>query len=349
MPAPRRLPAEWEPQSAVMITWPHAGTDWVRLLPEVEAVYDRIAAAVTAREHLLVACHDADLARQVTERLTRLGLDSARVVAGVAPSDDTWARDHGPIAVETPAGPELLDFGFNGWGGKFAAERDDDIPSALARDGVFGATPCRKVPFVLEGGAIETDGRGTLLATRHSVITATRNADVGQAQVEDLLRRELGLVRFLWLDHGALSGDDTDGHVDTLARFADPRTILYATTTPNDPDREGLEAMRAELADLCDADGAPYRLVPLPPPGLHFEDDRRLPATYANFLVVNGAVLLPVYGVHNDGVAMRVLGDCFPDREVVPIDCRALIRQNGSLHCVTMQLPASVDLRQPGR
>jgi agmatine/peptidylarginine deiminase len=272
-----------------------------------------------------------------------------RVLTGIAPSDDTWARDHGPIGVETADGVELLDFGFNGWGGKFAAERDDDVPSALARSGAFGATPCRKVPFVLEGGAIETDGQGTLLATRHSVVTDTRNPGLGETRVEELLRSELGVSRFLWLDHGALSGDDTDGHVDTLARFADPRTILYATTTRNDPDHPGLEAMRAQLARLRTAEGAPYRLVPLPPPGLHFEGDRRLPATYANFLMVNGAVLLPVYGVHSDGVAMRVVGDCFPGREVVPVDCRALIRQHGSLHCVTMQLPASVDLRPPAR
>jgi agmatine/peptidylarginine deiminase len=332
-----------------MITWPHAGTDWARLLPEVEAVYDRIAAAVTARERLLVACHDADLARHVAGRLPRLGLDMGRVLTGVAPSNDTWARDHGPIGVETSDGVELLDFGFNGWGGKFAAERDDDIPSCLARAGVFGTTRCRKVPLVLEGGAIETDGHGTLLATRHSVVTATRNPALGETEIEGILRRELGLTRFLWLDQGQLGGDDTDGHVDTLVRFADPRTLLHATATPNDPDHEGLEAMLAELAGLRDADGAPYRLVPLPPPGIHFEGDRRLPATYANFLVVNGAVLLPVYGVHNDSVAMRVVGDCFPGRDIVPVDCRSLIRQNGSLHCVTMQLPASVDLRHPGR
>ena len=348
MPTLRRLPAEWEPQSGVMVTWPHAGTDWVRLLADVESVYDQIAAAVTARERLLVACHDARLATGVAARLAGLGLNMARVVIGIAPSDDTWARDHGPIAVETPEGVELLDFGFNGWGGKFAAERDDDIPSCLAHSGAFGTTPCRRIPFVLEGGAIETDGQGTLLATRHSVITATRNPGLGETQVEELLRHELGLARFLWLDQGALSGDDTDGHVDTLARFADPRTVLYATTTPNDPDHEGLEAMRAELAHLRTADGEPYRLVALPAPGLHYEADRRLPATYANFLVVNGAVLLPVYGVRNDGVAMRVVGQCFPGREVVPIDCRTLIRQNGSLHCATMQLPARVDLRQPG-
>lgn len=349
MPTPRRLPAEWEPQAGVMITWPHAGTDWASLLPDAEAVYDRIATAVTARERLLVACRDAELARDVAGRLARLGLDMGRVLTGIAPSDDTWARDHGPIGVETADGVELLDFGFNGWGGKFAAERDDDVPSALARSGAFGATPCRKVAFVLEGGAIETDGQGTLLATRHSVVTDTRNPGLGETRIEELLRSELGVSRFLWLDHGALSGDDTDGHVDTLARFADPRTILYATTTRNDPDQPGLEAMHAELARLRTAEGAPYRLVPLPPPGLHFEGDRRLPATYANFLLVNGAVLLPVYGVHNDGVAMRVVGDCFPGREVVTVDCRALIRQNGSLHCVTMQLPASVDLRPPAR
>lgn len=343
----RRLPAEWEPQSAVLLTWPHAGTDWAGLLPEAEAVYDRLAVAIAAREHLLVACHDASLRDRVAARLADLGIDMARVFLGIAPANDTWARDHGPITVATSTGAEILDFGFNGWGGKFDAALDDDIPSALARAGLYGATPCRKVPLVVEGGALETDGCGTLLATRHSVVTRSRNAGLGVTAVEAVLRTELGLERFLWLDHGALSGDDTDGHIDTLARFADPQTILYATTTPEDPDHAGLEAMREELAALRTAGGAPYRLIPLPPPGLHVEDGRRLPATYANFLVVNGAVLLPVYGVGNDAVAIRTAAACFPGREVVPVDCRPLIRQNGSLHCVTMQLPASVTLARP--
>jgi agmatine/peptidylarginine deiminase len=343
----RRLPAEWEPQSAVLLTWPHAGTDWADLLPEAEAVYDRLAVAIAARERLLIACHDASLRDRVAYRLAGLGIERAQVLIGIAPANDTWARDHGPITVETPAGAEILDFVFNGWGGKFDAALDDDIPSALARARLYGATPCRKVALVLEGGALETDGRGTLLATRHSVVTDTRNPGLGDAAVEAVLRAELGLERFLWLEHGALSGDDTDGHIDTLARFADPQTILYATTTPEDPDHAGLAAMRDELAALRTATGAPYRLVPLPPPGMHFEGGRRLPATYANFLIVNGAVLLPVYGVANDDVAVRTVADCFPGRQIVPVDCRALIRQNGSLHCVTMQLPATVALPLP--
>jgi agmatine/peptidylarginine deiminase len=343
----RRLPAEWEPQSAVMLTWPHAGTDWADLLPEAEAVYDRLALEIAARERLIVACHDAALAARVAARLRGRSVAPSRLLIGIAPSNDTWARDHGPITVETSAGAEILDFGFNGWGGKFDAALDDDIPSALARAGLYGTTPCRKVPLVVEGGALETDGCGTLLATRHSVVTDTRNPGRGEAEVEAVLRAELGLTRFLWLEHGALSGDDTDGHIDTLARFADPQTILYVTTTPEDPDHAGLEAMRKELEALRTAAGNPYRLVPLPPPGLHVEAGRRLPATYANFLIVNGAVLLPGYGVANDLAAVRAVAACFPDREVVPIDCRTLIRQNGSLHCVTMQLPAAVALAPP--
>ncbi|MCU0766872.1 MAG: agmatine deiminase family protein [Gammaproteobacteria bacterium] len=343
----RRLPAEWEPQSAVMLTWPHAATDWAEVLPAAEAVYDRLAVEIAARERLLVACHDDAVRARVAARLAALGVDAGRIVLAVAPSNDTWARDHGPLAIETPAGAEILDFGFNGWGGKFEAALDDDVPSALARAGVFGATPCRKVALVVEGGALETDGAGTLLATRHSVLTGTRNPGLAQRDVEAALRAELGIERFLWLEHGALSGDDTDGHVDTLVRFADPRTLLHVTSTPDDPDHPGLEAMRAELAALRTATDEPYRLVPLPPPGRHFAAGRRLPATYANFLIVNGAVLLPVYGVANDAAAVRTVAACFPDRAVVPIDCRTLIRQSGSLHCVTMQLPASVDLCTP--
>jgi agmatine/peptidylarginine deiminase len=327
-----------------MLTWPHAGTDWGRLLPEAEAVYDRLAAEIASRERIVVACHDAALGVRVASRLSGLGIDTSRFAIGIAPSNDTWARDHGPLTVETAAGPEILDFGFNGWGGKFAAALDDDIPSALSRAGLFGATPCRKVPFVVEGGALETDGRGTLLATRHSVIGATRNPGLDRQGVEAVLRAELGLDRFLWLGHGALSGDDTDGHIDTLARFADPETIVYATTTFGDPDHAALVAMREELATLRTAEGNAYRLVPLPPPGMHFENGRRLPATYANFLIVDGAVLLPTYDVASDAAAIDTIAACFPGREVVPIDCRTLIRQNGSLHCVTMQIPASVRL-----
>jgi agmatine/peptidylarginine deiminase len=199
--------------------------------------------------------------------------------------------------------------------------------------------------LVLEGGAIETDGQGTLLATRSSVLARTRNPSLDQAAVEEALRQTLGLSRFFWLDHGDISGDDTDGHIDTLARFSDPQTILYATAPEGNRDHDGLAAMENELRQLRTRDHQPYRLLALPFAGEHREQDgRRLPATYANFLIINGAVLLPTYGVPADRSAGAVLQQAFPGREIIPIDCREIIRQNGSLHCLTMQFPATVQL-----
>jgi agmatine/peptidylarginine deiminase len=340
-----RLPAEWEPQSGVQLTWPHGDTDWAERLAAVEPVFAEIGTAISRREQLLVVCREREQIRTVRERLIDCGAREQHLHFACAPSDDSWARDHGAISVQTAGGPRLLNFRFNGWGGKFPAERDNAITATLQAAGVFGDTPCQDQALVLEGGAIETDGQGTLLATRHSVITATRNPDLDAPAIEALLAERLGIRRFLWLDHGALSGDDTDGHIDTLARFADAETILYVTAEPDDPDYPELATMADELTLLRTSAGSAYRLIPLPPSGVHRDvDGRRLPASYANFLVINGAVLLPIYGVANDQLAIGVLADAFPGRDIMPIDCRPIIAQNGSLHCLTMQFPADVPL-----
>ena len=341
-----RLPAEWEPQSGVMLTWPHPGTDWADRLDQVLPVFAGIGSAVSQRESLLSVCRSVEFAAMVRERLLAAGAVPGRLLFALADSDDSWARDHGPLTTLGSGGPVLNDFRFNGWGGKFAASRDDAISAALAAGGSFPRSALVSRAMVLEGGAIETDGAGTLLATRSSVVTATRNPGLDTAAVEARLGEFLGLDHFLWLDHGDISGDDTDGHVDTLARFADPQTILYATAPAGDPDHPRLAAMAAQLESLRTREGRPYRLIPLPFPGVHRDADcRRLPATYANFLVINGAVLLPVYGVAADAEAIRLVGDAFPGREVVAIDCRPIIEQNGSLHCLTMQFPAELRLQ----
>ncbi len=341
-----RLPAEWEPQSGIMLTWPHPATDWCDSLERVEPVFAAIGAAVTRHESLMVVAQDRAHADHILIHLERAGAQATAVHFAQAPTDDTWARDHGPLTCLSADGPQLNDFVFNGWGGKFEASRDNAISRRLHEAGCFGNTALHTHPFVLEGGAIETDGQGTLLATRHSVISSSRNPGLDQAAVERHLTRCLGLDRFLWLDHGALSGDDTDGHIDTLARFAGPDTILHVTASEGDPDRPGLLRMAGQLAGLRDRKGRPYRLVALPPAGLHRDGDgRRLPATYANFLVINDAVLLPSYGVPADEEACAVLRDVFPRREIIPIDCRAIITQNGSLHCLTMQFPAALTLQ----
>jgi agmatine/peptidylarginine deiminase len=328
-----------------MLTWPHAGTPWGGSLEAVYPVFATLGAAISHRQRLLCVCNSTEHARLIAGLLEEHQADTAQLRFALAPSDDSWARDHGPLSTLQDGQASLHDLRFNGWGGKYPAARDDAINGVLARQGVFGRLIPKAHDLVLEGGAIETDGQGTLLATRSSVLARTRNPSLDQAAVEEALRQTLGLSRFFWLDHGDISGDDTDGHIDTLARFSDPQTILYATAPEGNRDHDGLAAMENELRQLRTRDHQPYRLLALPFAGEHREQDgRRLPATYANFLIINGAVLLPTYGVPADRSAGAVLQQAFPGREIIPIDCREIIRQNGSLHCLTMQFPATVQL-----
>lgn len=337
------LVPEWAPQSAVLLTWPHEDTDWEPDLERVEACFAAIVREVTRREIALVVCASPRHAHRVRSAIAAAGGDVGRVRCHAVPSNDTWARDHGPLTVSRDGRPVLLDFRFNGWGGKFPAHLDDRITGTLHAEGAFGRTPLESVDLVLEGGAIDTDGEGTLLTTP-CLLTPTRNPGLSRAALEARLRAILGVSRVCWLEHGRLAGDDTDGHVDTLARFCDPGTIAYQSCEDAGDEHHGpLAAMREELAALRRSDGRPYRLVALPwPRPVRDDDGRRLPAGYANFLVINGAVLVPVYDDVADDTALEALAGCFPGRDVVGIDCRVLIRQSGSLHCVAMQLPAGV-------
>ena len=341
-PAARRLPAEWEPQDGIMLTWPHERSDWLPWLAQVEPVCVAIAGAVSARERVLVCVRDEAHRDHVVALLAAGGVPRGRLMLHVVPSNDSWARDHGPITIIDGGRPHLLDFVFNGWGGKYEAGLDDRITAELARQGSFGDTPREPVEFVLEGGGIESDGAGTLLTTSACLLSPGRNPAFSRAAIGQRLGELFGLQRVLWLEHGALEGDDTDSHIDTLARFCDERTIAYVRCSERaDPHFAQLDAMERELRALRDARGEPYRLVPLPWPGAkHGRDGRRLPATYANFLVINGAVLVPTYRDPADAVALAQLAACFPGREIIAIDCLPLIQQYGSLHCITMQLPA---------
>jgi agmatine deiminase len=343
-PCRQFLPPEWAPQSGVMLTWPHRHGDWASRLPQVEPVFVAIARHVARREKALIVCYDNTHREHITNLLVADGVDMGRVVLRVAASNDTWARDHGPITVSCREEPLLLDFGFNGWGGKYGYDLDDRITRRLYDAETFGDVPLQSVSMVLEGGSIEVDGSGTLLTTERCLLAPTRNPKLSRTQVESRLGELLGVKRILWLQHGHLSGDDTDSHIDTLARFCDARTIAYvACDDPNDEHYADLKAMEAELKSFVAADGRPYRLVPLPwPRAIHDEDGRRLPATYANFLIINGAVLAPTYRDPADRAALDALKTCFPDREIVGIDCLPLVYQYGSLHCVTMQLPEGV-------
>ena len=347
MTSTRVMPAEWAPQSAVMLTWPHPGTDWFSRLREVEPVFLAIARAVLRFENLLVSCEHVFRAEQLDRELNDWARENnlpGRAHCVPAPADDTWARDHGPIAVQTGDGTRLMDFRFNAWGGKFPWEKDNALNRHLANAGCFGDTPLEAVDFVLEGGSIESDGQGTVMVTSECLMTPTRNPDYDRGAIEALLGETIGANRVLWLNHGYLAGDDTDSHIDTLARFCAPDRICHVRCEdPEDEHYQALAAMEEELRQFRQADGTPYQLTPLPwPDPIQDEDGERMPATYANFLIINGAVLVPVYDVPQDAEALAILRDLFPEREIIPVPCRTLVEQHGSLHCVTMQLPAGV-------
>ena len=333
-----RFPAEWEAQSGVLIAWPHAGTDWAERLAGVEDTYIALVAAITRFQPVLVCVADDDVQAYARARLASARIDMERVRFIEVAYDDTWLRDSGPISLRDGNAFRLLDFRFTGWGGKFEATRDDQLVEALDELDTFANSDRQDIDFALEGGAIETDGAGTLLTTWRCL--HERHPDASRASLDSQLAGWLHQDRVLWLEHGYLEGDDTDAHVDTLARFAAPDAIVYqACDDPTDSHHAELQAMAGELAALRTRDGAPYRLFPLPWPQPVVDEGRRLAASYANFLIVNGAVLMPAYDDPADGEAQRVLEKAFPDREIVQVPCRSLIWQNGSLHCITMQLP----------
>ncbi|TAK39961.1 MAG: agmatine deiminase family protein [Lysobacteraceae bacterium] len=345
MTEPLRFPAEWEPQSAVLLAWPHAGTDWAERLDAVEETFVALVAAITRFEPVVVCVGDGDIEDHARARLSAARVDMARVRLAIVPYDDTWLRDTGPITLlAAGAAPaRLLDFRFTGWGGKFEAGDDDQLVERLSGMGIFSNSVTQNIDFALEGGAIDTDGQGTLLSTWRCL--GERHPDSDPETIGRQLADWLHQDRVLWLHHGYLEGDDTDAHVDTLARFAAVDAIVFqACDDPADSHYAELRAMAEEIAALRTADGQPYRLFPLPwPRPIHDPDgDRRLAASYANFLIVNGAVLVPAYGDPADDPAAAVLANAFPGREIVQVPCRPLIWQNGSLHCLTMQLPAGI-------
>lgn len=331
------LPAEWYPQSAVQLTWPHEDTDWAPLMDEVVPCFVAIAKEVMKREKLLIVCPDEGEVRSVLGEV-----DESRVVFREMETNDTWARDHGGISVFDGEVPMVYDFTFNGWGMKFAANKDNLITRNLFHTHTFAdeVIVANMQPFVLEGGSLESDGKGTLLTTAECLLSPNRNEYLDRSRIEQHLKEIFGLERILWLESGYLAGDDTDSHIDTLARFCSEDTIAYVKCTDeNDEHYEELLQMEEELKVFQQANGEPYRLIALPMADEVLWEGERLPATYANFLIINQAVLVPFYNSPRDNIAKEALQKAFPDREIVGINCLPLIKQHGSLHCVTMQYP----------
>lgn len=330
------LPAEWHLQSFIQLTWPHQGTDWSYMLDEVEECFLNLAREIASRQPLLLVAPEFPKALENFEF-------KENVFYVECPTNDTWARDHGFISLlNEQEEVRLVDFCFNGWGMKFAACKDNLINSQLVKGSLLNGTyqNCRN--FVLEGGSIESDGEGTLLTTSLCLLAPNRNDTLDKQEIEDYLKKSFNLKQVLWLDHGYLAGDDTDSHIDTLARLCPDHTICYVQCTDTEDEHYmELKKMEEQLKEFRTLDNEPFRLLGLPMPEAIFDEDgERLPATYANFLIMNDAVLYPTYNQpENDRKAACVLQEAFPGKEIVGVDCRALIKQHGSLHCVTMQYP----------
>lgn len=337
-----RFIPEWEPIEYILLALPNKNTDWDYILPEATEQYQRLVKAITD-EGIKVAllCHDVGDAMEIMQ-------DSDQEFISYIPMEynDTWTRDYGLITVMRNERLRALDFGFNAWGLKFAADKDNLVNLNLDKKGLLQPLTYRNErDFVLEGGSVETDGNGTIMTTSRCLQSPNRNGGKTKSELNNELLERLGADHVLWLDYGALKGDDTDSHIDTLARLAPDDTIVFiGTKNFDDPQFEDLLAMRAQLTLFRTAEGNPYNLVELPLPDPILDTDgSRLPATYANYLVANGVIFMPTYAQPDkDDLAMRSIKIAYPTHKVVGVDCRTLLRQHGSLHCATMQIPAGI-------
>lgn len=342
-----RFPAEWEPQTATLIAWPHQSGDFSGNLADVENTYRIIAETVSRYEKLAIVCRDA--AHQAHIRQQLKAAEQAAIIYAHAPVNDIWVRDTAPLSIETEDGYALINFQFNGWGNKYPHQNDNALSEYLYEQGLFGKTPLQNFTMVLEGGSVESDGLGTLMTTRQCLLNPNRNPELSADEIAARLRQALGVERILWVSQERLEGDDTDAHIDTLARFCSPSSIAYCSCDDGtDKHYAALKNMEEQLQSFRTPDGKPYRLTPLPLPAPIFDEDgQRLPANYANFLIINDAVLVPNYNDPMDAIAMSRLEACFPNREIIAIPCRPLVQQYGSLHCMTMQFPRAVHCSQP--
>ncbi|TNF43790.1 MAG: agmatine deiminase family protein [Epsilonproteobacteria bacterium] len=336
--AKRVMPAEWEKQRAVLMSFPHEETDWhVPSDPsELEASlspFIRIAQAIAYGQAVYIICKDK-------EKISNMFCSTRNMTFIEIPTNDTWIRDYGYISIKENDEVKLLDFTFDGWGGKFEASLDNSVNRALHKKGYLGITPLEEIDFVLEGGSIESDGKGTILTTSACLCNPNRNGGLSKQEVEKKLQTYVGATRVLWLDHGYLAGDDTDSHIDTLARFVNTTTIMYVKCEDqNDEHYEALQKMESQLKSFTTFEGEPYTLIALPMCEPKYNDHgERLPATYANFLITNNALVYPTYSDKQDKKADTIFKEVFPDKEVIPINCLKLIEQGGSLHCSTMQI-----------
>jgi agmatine deiminase len=336
------MPPEWAPHRGTWLSWPHKTESWPGKFEPVPLVFAEIVRHLVPHETVHINVAGGEQEAEVRELLRRAAVAAEAVRFHHHPTDDAWCRDHGPIFLErdTAAGREqlILDWGYNAWGGKYPPfERDDVVPTRIARE--LGL-PVVSPGIVLEGGSIDVNGAGLLLTTEQCLLNPNRNPTLSKAEIEGYLRDYLGVRKILWLGDG-IEGDDTDGHIDDLTRFTDPGTVVTVVEDdPRDanygPLRDNLERLRS----MTDEAGRPFRIVELPMPPAMYQEGQRLPASYANFYIANGVVLLPGYDARRDTAARDALAPLFPGRRIEIIPCTDLVWGLGAIHCVTQQWPA---------
>jgi agmatine deiminase len=328
------LPAEWQKQRAVLMAFPHKNSDWKSNLKSALVPFIRIAQAIAYAQPVYIVCNNR-------EKISELFCSTRNMSFIEIDTNDTWIRDFGYISIVEDGEMKLLDFTFDGWGNKFEAKLDNLVNITLHKKGYMGVTSLKSIDFILEGGAIESDGLGTIMTTSQCLCNNNRNGGLSKDEVEVKLREYLGAKRILWLDYGYLAGDDTDSHIDTLARFVAKDTIMYVQClNRSDEHYSELQKMEEQLRGFRTFDNKEYTLIPIPlPTAKRDKDGRLLPATYANFLITNGALVYPSYSVAEDKIVHKIFKDFFTNKEIIPIECSRLIEEGGSLHCSTMQIP----------
>ena len=327
-----RLPAEWEKQSAVQLTWPHDKDIWQEDFPKIINLFVSLSKIMISHTRLIIICLKAtDIKYYFTEK------EKKRIFFIEAKSNDIWTRDHGFISLKAKQNIFLLNFIFNGWGLKFVANHDNLLNLKLKQSSIFSEKVSFKdVSLVFEGGSIDSNGNGEALTTSTCIFSLNRNEYIPKANLIKNLKDTFNLSKLHLLDHGHLQGDDTDSHIDMLARFVNENTIVHAVCNDkNDNHYESLQKMKVELEEISNSKGQKYNLIGIPI-GKVIKEDARLPASYINFLLINGAVLVPQYNVPEDKIAIEIFSKLFKNRIVIPFNCTLLIRQGGSLHCATM-------------
>ena len=310
-----KLIAEWEKQKALLLAYPHSSSDWAPYLNEVEEFYNEFIDIVSFYQDIIILTQKDIAIKPRKYKIKTINIQT----------NDTWVRDYGPISVQDKNSIKLLDFTFNGWGLKFSANYDNVVNRKIFNT--------QKIGFVLEGGSIDSNGKGVLLTTSKCLLEPNRNPHLNKKQIEAFLKRTLGLDKILWLDYGYLEGDDTDSHIDMLARFISSDTIAYIKCDDkNDPHFNELQKMECQIRSLG------YKTVALPWVSPKYYNNQRLPASYANFVIINGAVIVPTYSDSSDEEVLKIFQKLFPQRDIVGLDASILLRQHGSIHCSCMNL-----------